>query len=101
MKYIRVMGTDELHPVVLLEQEGELLNLKELTVHKGDPMAARKCLGVAVDTRIEEFSKFFCEGLGNDNLSKSERAIIKTYLGWELGVGTEQEPEQDAEEARR
>lgn len=38
-----------------------------------------------VDEDIASFNDFFRE-LGNDPLAKSERAIIKTYLAWKLGL---------------
>ena len=54
-----------------------------------DPDAnSGKELEVIVEADIEAFAKFFCEKLGNDSLSKPERAILKTYLWWK----THQEP---------
>ena len=38
-----------------------------------------------VDADILEFSEFF-KSLGNDGLARSEKAIIKTYLAWKLGL---------------
>lgn len=38
-----------------------------------------------VDADIESFNKWF-QGLGNDPLIKSERAIIKTWLAWKLDL---------------
>ena len=40
----------------------------------------------AVDEDIFEFSEFF-RGLGNDPVVSGEKAIIKTYLAWKLGLG--------------
>lgn len=42
-----------------------------------------KVAEVVVDQDIEAFNTYF-EGLGNDPLVKSERAIIKTYLHWKM-----------------
>ena len=39
-----------------------------------------------VDADIEAFSTFF-QTLGNDPVIRSEKAIIKTYLAYKLGVG--------------
>lgn len=38
-----------------------------------------------VDEEIAEFDQFFRE-LGNDPIVRSERAIIKTYLAYKLGL---------------
>lgn len=35
-----------------------------------------------VDADLDRFAKFYAEKLGNGNLSKFERAVIKTYLWW-------------------
>lgn len=39
----------------------------------------------AVDQTIADFDMFF-RSLGNDPLMKVETAIIKTFLGWKLGL---------------
>lgn len=38
-----------------------------------------------VDNDIAKFNEWFIS-LGNDPLVKAERAIIKTYLAWKLGL---------------
>lgn len=40
----------------------------------------------AVDADIQAFAQFFSDTLKNDRLTKAEHAILKTYLGWKLGV---------------
>jgi hypothetical protein len=45
----------------------------------------RETLEGAVDDELKKFDEWF-QGLGNDPLVKGERAIIKTYLAWKLGV---------------
>lgn len=39
-----------------------------------------------VDDDLNQFAKFYSEELANGNLSKFERAAIKTYLAWKLNV---------------
>ena len=46
-----------------------------------------------VDRDLSAFEVFMQERVG-DGLARPERAIIKTYLAWKLGLGQEQE--QDA-----
>ena len=38
-----------------------------------------------VDQDIEDFNEFF-RGLGNEPIIRSEKAIIKTFLAWKLGL---------------
>jgi hypothetical protein len=38
-----------------------------------------------VDEDINEFNEFF-RSLGNDSIVRGEKAIIKTYLAWKLGL---------------
>ena len=39
-----------------------------------------------VDADITDFNSFFVDELKNAPLTGAERAAIKTYLGWKLGV---------------
>lgn len=39
----------------------------------------------SVNTDIQSFNDFF-QGLGNEPLTRPEKAIIKTYLAWKLGL---------------
>lgn len=39
-----------------------------------------------VNEEIDGFEEFFSKKLGNDPLVKGERAIIKTFLAWKLGL---------------
>jgi len=39
-----------------------------------------------VDADIKDFDRFFQDELANAPLTGVERAAIKTYLGWKLGV---------------
>jgi len=54
---------------------------------------------VVVDEKVHAFEKFFVERLKNEPLSRPERAILSTYIAWDLGLAEEQE--DDAEEAGR
>jgi len=38
-----------------------------------------------VDQDIEDFNDFF-KGLGNESMVRSERAILKTFYAWKLGL---------------
>jgi len=40
----------------------------------------------AVDAELASFDTWFQATLGNGPLVNSERAIVKTYLAWKLGV---------------
>jgi hypothetical protein len=51
-----------------------------------------------VESKVDEFEKFFI-GLDNEPLSRPERAIVQTYVAWDLGLAREQEA--DAEEGSR
>lgn len=39
-----------------------------------------------VDADIDDFNSFFQSELKNAPMTGAERAIIKTYLGWKLGL---------------
>jgi len=39
-----------------------------------------------VDQDLAQFEEFFATKLGNGAMTRPERAIIKTYLGYKLGV---------------
>lgn len=39
-----------------------------------------------VDEDLMRFNDFFAEELKNGSLTGPERAVVKTYLGWKLGV---------------
>lgn len=54
----------------------------KVTVEQGVPTTE---LERVVDADVEEFSQFF-QSLGNEPLVRGEKAIIKTYLAWKLGV---------------
>lgn len=45
------------------------------------PMSLEK----VVDADIGEFNEFF-RSLGNDPIVRGEKAILKTYLAWKLGL---------------
>lgn len=40
-----------------------------------------------VDADLDEFARSF-QSMGNDRLSRPERAILKTYLAWKLGIAS-------------
>lgn len=48
------------------------------------PVAPQEVEG-AIDEDITTFGAFF-ESLGNDPLVRSEKAILKTYFAWKLGL---------------
>ena len=48
---------------------------------EGDPTKLEE----TVDNDIDQFNESF-RRMGNEGLVRSERAILKTYLGWKLGV---------------
>jgi hypothetical protein len=51
-----------------------------------------------VEARLQEFERFFVELLRNEPLSRPERAILATYITWDLGLAPGQEQEKHAEE---
>lgn len=50
------------------------------------PLEQRDELEKEVDADIADFSSSF-QGIGDGPLIPAERAIIKTYLAWKLGIG--------------
>ncbi len=54
-----------------------------------------------VEGRLREFEEFFVHGLRNEPLSRPERAILATYITWDLGLARGQEEESHAQESSR
>lgn len=73
---------------VLMQDGGDLADYDDLKSWEGVEVA-RELSEMVVDADLEVFSKVM-ESLGNDGLARPERAIIKTYLAWKLGLGQEQ-----------
>lgn len=93
------MNLEELRPVVHLTDGSDVYDFDELEALRGSDRA-RRYLERAVDADLDEFSAFFSKELGNDPLTKAERAVVKTYLAWQFGLGPKQE-QKDAEEDSR
>lgn len=56
-----------------------------LKVSLPDTMPADATVEKVVDSDIEDFNRWF-QAQGNDPVIHLEKAIIKTYLGWKLGL---------------
>jgi hypothetical protein len=56
-----------------------------LKVSLPDTMPADVTVEKVVDSDIEEFNRWF-QTQGNDPVIPFEKAIIKTYIGWKLGL---------------
>ena len=93
------MNVEELKPTVILTDGSDVYDFEELELLRGGE-EARRHLEKAVDTNLDEFADFFCKELGNDPLTKAERAVVKTYLAWQFGLGPQKE-QKDAEEDSR
>ncbi len=65
------------------------MNRIQLVVPEEVKVNTSSALGSAlerlVDADIADFDDFF-RGLGNDPISRPEKAIIKTFLAWKLGL---------------
>lgn len=87
---------DDFHPVVLFEgndpEQPDLFDLQELKKSEGGvnigPLVEK-----VVDRDLAEFAEFM-RSISSEGLAHPELAILKTYLAWKLGLGTEEE--QDA-----
>lgn len=58
----------------------------QLIVQCTGNVSDNKQIECIVDDDIKDFDSFFQEHLKNDPMNKAERAIIKTYVGWKLGI---------------
>ncbi len=54
-----------------------------------------------VEGKLQGFEEFFVHELRNEPLSRPERAILATYITWDLGLARGQEEESHAQESRR
>ena len=77
-----------LRPTVYLEDEDDMVRFQEIVTWEGENNARRIVEGL-VNTEMETFANFM-RSIGNEGLSRPERAIVKTYLAWKLGLGKEQ-----------
>jgi hypothetical protein len=84
------MKEPDFHITVLLEDDngGALFDKTDLyeTEKPGD---VGPLLEQAVDKELDTFNSFSVEKLG-EPLANPERAILKTYFAWKLGMGQEQ-----------
>ena len=83
------IAVEALKPVVLLSDGGPPILLQDLV--REFPQEYRTLLERAVDSSIKEFADYFERELGNDPLTRAERAAIKTYFAWQFGLGPKQE----------
>jgi hypothetical protein len=81
---------EDLHLLVLFEDQAKtaLFDLVDLTMEAGGPVGS--VAERVVDGELDSFERFM-QSIGNEGLARAERAILKTYLAWKLGVGQEQE----------
>jgi hypothetical protein len=80
----------KMNPVVLIlmKDDEDWVDFGELKKWEGEADARELVEGV-VNRDLEAFGSFM-EGHTGDPLARPERAIIKTYLAWKLGLHQEQ-----------
>lgn len=69
---------------VLLDDATDVFNYAEVKQWEGDRAAS--VVEAIVDADLKDFGVFMEMKLG-EGLAKPERAIVKTYLAWKLGLG--------------
>jgi hypothetical protein len=80
----------EMRPVVtIVMNDGEdWADFEDLKKWEGEDKARRVAERI-VDRDLDTFTQFM-EQRGGEGLARPERAIVKTYLAWKLGLAQEQ-----------
>jgi len=76
----------DFHPVVLLQGDRDPTELFDRDDLKNLEDKVDEALECSVNRELDAFDAFMGE-LSNEALVPAERAMVKTYLAWKLGVG--------------
>ena len=74
--------------LVLMKDDEDWVDFDDLKRWEGEDDARLLVEGI-VNKSIDTFDRFM-QDRGNDPLARPERAVIKTYLAWKLGLAQEQ-----------